>query len=114
MEEEKEEAMDEEFEDDMVEEEMDEEDIEEYPEEEEDTEESTTTTFTGYGKRPESKIVPTPRSKFLVVICKKCKHQQTVFSKSSTVVHCEECNEEIVIPTGGEAIINARVVRVLG
>lgn len=111
-----EDEMDEELEDEMEEEDMEEEDmeeIEEYPEED-DTEESTTTTFTGYGRRPESKIVPTPRSKFLVVVCKKCKHQQTVFSKSSTIVHCEECNEEIVIPTGGEAIINARVVRVLG
>jgi small subunit ribosomal protein S27e len=110
-----EDEMYEELEDEM-EEEMEEEDMEEIEEcpEEDETEESTTTTFTGYGRRPESKIVPTPRSKFLVVVCKKCKHQQTVFSKSSTVVHCEECNEEIVIPTGGEAIINARVVRVLG
>ncbi len=106
--------------DDIVEDETEEEDMEEpedeedFEEEEDEMEEKVTTTFTGYGRRPESTIVPSPRSKFLVVVCKKCKNQQTVFSKSATVVHCQKCNEEIVIPTGGESIINARVVRVLG
>lgn len=72
-----------------------------------------TTAFIGYGKKI-SNIVPMPRSKFLIVMCKKCKNKQIVFSKASTIVRCKKCKEELAIPTGGEAKINARVIRVLG
>ena len=72
-----------------------------------------TTAFVGYGKHV-SDIVPMPKSKFLLVVCKKCKNKQIVFSKTSTVVRCQKCNEELAIPTGGEAKINARVIKVLG
>lgn len=75
---------------------------------------SISTEFTGYGRDVKSDIVPSPKSKFLVVVCKKCKNEQIVFNKPATVIHCQKCNAELVIPTGGEAIIDARVVRVLG
>jgi len=94
--------------------------IEETGEAEEETEgeeserERSTTTFSGYGRRVKSDIIPAPASKFLSIVCKKCKNQQTVFSKAATEVRCQKCGEVLVIPTGGEAIIDARVVRVLG
>ena len=109
----------EENEEDIDEEMVEDEEVEEEESEKEDSESEVgrkrfSTEFTGYGRQVESTIVPSPKSKFLVVICKKCKNEQVVFSKAATVVHCQKCNAELVIPTGGEAIIDARVVRVLG
>ena len=42
-------------------------------------------------------------SKFLRVICLKCRNEQIIFEKASTVVRCLNCNEIIAIPTGGKA-----------
>lgn len=57
--------------------------------------------------------VPVPRSKFLEVECMKCKERVIVFSKASTPVICENCGEEVVIPTGGHAYITGKVLKVL-
>ena len=59
-------------------------------------------------------IVQLPKSKFLKVVCKKCGNEQIIFNKASSVVKCLKCGIELAIPTGGEAIINAKVMKVLG
>jgi len=42
-------------------------------------------------------------SKFLKVMCLKCRNQQIIFEKASTIVRCLKCKEIIAIPTGGKA-----------
>jgi len=59
-------------------------------------------------------LVKMPESKFVQVVCSKCKNQQVVFSKASTVVNCRVCGEELVSPTGGVAQIKGKVLRTLG
>ncbi|MBI2545027.1 MAG: 30S ribosomal protein S27e [Candidatus Aenigmarchaeota archaeon] len=54
-----------------------------------------------------------PKSKFVRVICKKCKNEQTVFNKASTLVKCLKCDVDLVIPTGGEVFVNGKVAQVL-
>jgi small subunit ribosomal protein S27e len=58
-------------------------------------------------------IIPLPTSKFLEVMCKKCKSKQTIFSKAATVVKCHKCGEILAEPTGGAAQIKAKILRVL-
>jgi small subunit ribosomal protein S27e len=57
--------------------------------------------------------VPVPKSKFLEVECKKCKEKTIVFSKSSTQINCDNCGEEIALPTGGKAYIVGKVLKTL-
>ena len=57
--------------------------------------------------------VEMPKSKFLKVACRKCKNEQIVFNKASTLVKCMKCDAELVVPTGGEAEIRGKVLRTL-
>lgn len=54
-----------------------------------------------------------PKSRFVSVACRKCKNEQVVFNKASTVVKCSKCGSELVVPTGGEAEIRGKVLRTL-
>ncbi len=58
-------------------------------------------------------IVPMPKSKFLLVSCRKCKNKQIIFNKCATVVKCLKCGEILAEPTGGKARILAKIERVL-
>ncbi len=58
-------------------------------------------------------LVQMPKSKFLRVACRKCKNEQTVFSKASTVVKCMKCESELVVPMGGDAEIKGKVLQEL-
>ncbi len=49
--------------------------------------------------------------KFLKVRCK-CKNEQVIFGKPSTVVKCLVCGEVLAKPTGGKASITAKVLGV--
>ena len=40
---------------------------------------------------------------FIVVKCEKCKNEQTLFDRSTSVVHCLVCKEVLAKPTGGRA-----------
>lgn len=53
------------------------------------------------------------KSKFLLVQCKKCKNEQIVFSRASTLVKCLKCEEVLLEPTGGEARVKAKILRAL-
>lgn len=58
-------------------------------------------------------LVQLPKSKFVKVQCKKCKNEQIIYNKASTVVRCLKCEEILAQPTGGEAIIKGKVLQVL-
>ena len=52
--------------------------------------------------------------KFVKVRCAKCKNEQIVFGRVSTVVNCLVCGKEVAEPVGGKSRIRARVLEVLG
>ncbi|MEM5834691.1 MAG: 30S ribosomal protein S27e [Candidatus Aenigmatarchaeota archaeon] len=59
-------------------------------------------------------IIETPKSKFIQVMCKKCKNKQVIFSKASTVVKCLNCGEILAEPRGGDALVKGKILEVLG
>jgi len=61
----------------------------------------------------EKQIVQSPRSRFVHVMCKKCKHEQVIYNKASTTVVCNNCGERMAKPTGGEIEVSAKVLEVL-
>jgi small subunit ribosomal protein S27e len=54
-----------------------------------------------------------PRSKFLKVICPRCKTQQILFGKSSLKIKCNTCNLLLTKPTGGKTKIKAQIKTVI-
>lgn len=52
-------------------------------------------------------------SKFIKVRCPKCKNEQIIFGKTSSVVKCLVCEKVIAEPTGGKSMIKARILEVL-
>lgn len=54
-----------------------------------------------------------PKSKFLKVACRKCKNEQVVFNKASTIVKCMKCEAELATPAGGEAEIHGKILQTL-
>ena len=54
-----------------------------------------------------------PKSRFLKVKCKKCRNEQIVFNKASTVVKCLVCDTVIAQPTGGLAAIQTKIEEVM-
>jgi small subunit ribosomal protein S27e len=59
-------------------------------------------------------FIQMPKSKYMRVICKKCKSDQMIYNKVATVVKCNKCGEILAEPTGGEASILGKVVEVIG
>ena len=54
-----------------------------------------------------------PKSKFIKVMCQKCKNEQVIFDKLSSTVKCLVCDDVLAEPTGGKGKINAKVLEVL-
>lgn len=54
-----------------------------------------------------------PRSKFLKVTCRKCKNDQIIFNKASTLIKCSKCHAELAIPTGGKVEMIGKVTQEL-
>ncbi len=52
-------------------------------------------------------------SRFVKVRCAKCKNEQIIFGKVSSVVICLVCGKGVAEPTGGKSKIKARVLEVL-
>lgn len=52
-------------------------------------------------------------SRFIKVRCPKCKNEQIMFGKASTIVNCLVCGKTVSEPTGGKARIKARVLEVI-
>lgn len=57
-------------------------------------------------------LISKPRSKFLKVICSKCKNEQIIFNKASSDVKCLVCGSELAEVTGGKAKVKAKVIQV--
>ncbi|MFQ6010089.1 MAG: 30S ribosomal protein S27e [Candidatus Aenigmatarchaeota archaeon] len=58
-------------------------------------------------------IIPRPKSKFLKVVCSKCKNEQIIFNKASSEVKCLVCSATLAENTGGKSRIRARVIQVM-
>ncbi|MEK6835533.1 MAG: 30S ribosomal protein S27e [Nanoarchaeota archaeon] len=58
-------------------------------------------------------LIKEPTSKFVKVRCSKCKNEQIIFGKASTIVNCLVCNTTLATPAGGKAKIKARILEVL-
>jgi len=53
------------------------------------------------------------KSKFLKIVCPRCKSAQIVFGKASSHVKCKNCNYLLLRPSGGKAKIRALVRKIL-
>ncbi|MBS3107373.1 30S ribosomal protein S27e [Candidatus Woesearchaeota archaeon] len=54
-----------------------------------------------------------PNSKFIKVSCPKCKNEQIIFGKASTIVKCLVCEKALSVPRGGKGIVKAKILEVL-
>ncbi|MBI4895354.1 MAG: 30S ribosomal protein S27e [Candidatus Aenigmarchaeota archaeon] len=54
------------------------------------------------------------KDKFVQVKCEKCKNEQAIFTRASSIVKCLVCEEVLAEPTGGKALIKAKVLEYLG
>jgi small subunit ribosomal protein S27e len=57
-------------------------------------------------------IIPKTESKFLKVVCSKCKNEQVIFNKATSNVKCLVCGSELAEVTGGKAKIKTKVSHV--
>ena len=58
-------------------------------------------------------VVKETKSRFIKVRCPKCKNEQIIFGKASTIVKCLVCDKVLSEPAGGKGRIKARVLEVL-
>lgn len=58
-------------------------------------------------------LIPMPKSKFILVKCPDCENEQVIFNHATTEVKCLICGRTLARPSGGKAIIETRIVRVL-
>lgn len=63
--------------------------------------------------RKKANFVVMTKSKYMRVICRKCKSDQMLYNKVASVVKCNNCGTILAEPSGGEARIHGRVVEVL-
>ena len=59
------------------------------------------------------KLKKEPISKFIKVRCPKCKNEQIIFGKASTIVKCLVCGRILAETGGGKSKIKARILEVL-
>jgi small subunit ribosomal protein S27e len=52
-------------------------------------------------------------SKFIKIRCPKCKNEQIMFGKASTLISCLVCGKVLAEPTGGKSRVKARILEVL-
>ena len=55
-----------------------------------------------------------PTTKFLKVVCSKCKNEQVIFNKPTSVVKCLACGAVLAESTGGKGKIKSKVLQVMG
>ncbi len=59
------------------------------------------------------KLIPKPKSRFLLVQCNECGHRQILFDHSKIEVRCQVCGAPLAVPKGGRAKILGRVLEIL-
>jgi small subunit ribosomal protein S27e len=52
-----------------------------------------------------------PKSKFLKITCPKCKNEQIIFNKATSVVKCLVCGFDLIERSGGKAKIKSKVLQ---
>ena len=50
-------------------------------------------------------------TEFVKVKCEKCKNEQMIFERAASVVKCLVCEEILAKPTGGRAVIKAKIIK---
>lgn len=55
-------------------------------------------------------IIPRPKSIFIRLKCPNCSYEQITFDHATITVRCRNCNEILVIPTGGKAKIRGEIL----
>ncbi|MFW9830699.1 MAG: 30S ribosomal protein S27e [Candidatus Thorarchaeota archaeon] len=61
----------------------------------------------------QKKPIPEPRSRFLLIKCKECDHEQAVFGSATRKVVCDVCGKPLTEPSGGKARILGELVQEL-
>jgi len=61
----------------------------------------------------QKKALKETNSKFIKIRCPKCKNEQIMFGKASTMVNCLVCGKVLAEPTGGKSRVKARILEVL-
>lgn len=61
----------------------------------------------------QKKALKETSSKFIKIRCPKCKNEQIMFGKASTMVNCLVCSKVLAEPTGGKSRVKARILEVL-
>jgi len=56
------------------------------------------------------KLIPKPRSMFLLVKCPDCENEQVLFDSATIVVKCNMCDSVLAQPRGGKAKLLGKVV----
>ncbi|MCK5026541.1 MAG: 30S ribosomal protein S27e [Nanoarchaeota archaeon] len=59
------------------------------------------------------KKIKEPASRFIKIRCPKCKNEQIMFGKSSSIIKCLVCGKVLAEPTGGKSKVKARILEVL-
>lgn len=57
-------------------------------------------------------IIPKPESKFLKVVCSKCKNEQIIFNKAASKVKCLVCDSELAESRSSKSKIKSKVIQV--
>ena len=55
--------------------------------------------------------IPNSRTSFLSVQCEKCGTERIIFSTSTLIIKCNNCDAVIAESTGGKAIIHGTVTK---
>lgn len=53
------------------------------------------------------------KGKFIKLRCPKCKNEQIIYGKASSIISCLVCNKELADSTGGKTRVKARVLEIL-
>ncbi len=61
----------------------------------------------------QKKALKETTSKFIKIRCSKCKNEQIMFGRASTIVNCLVCSKVLAEPSGGKSRVKARVLEVL-
>jgi len=52
-------------------------------------------------------------TKFLKIICPRCRNRQIVYGKATTKIKCKKCNKLLVRTTGGKTKIKAKISKII-
>ena len=63
------------------------------------------------GEMKLSRLIPKPRSAYLLVKCESCGNEQVIYSHTTSDIRCNVCGNLLAERTGGKAKIHGKVIR---